>query len=79
VLRVGIKAGDFRNVDPAHVVSSMVAMVIFYFSSAPMMQRIVGFNPLAPERIAARRTALLDFIAAGLFAGKPNTTEGARP
>jgi TetR/AcrR family transcriptional regulator len=78
VIREGIKAGDFRNVDPAHVVPSMIAMVVFYFSSAPMMQKIVGFNPLAPERIAARRAALLDFIAAGLFARKPNATEGAR-
>jgi len=45
----------------------MVAMIVFYFSSAPMMQKIVGFNPLAPERIAERRAAVLDFISAGLF------------
>jgi TetR/AcrR family transcriptional regulator len=77
VLREGIKAGDFRDVDPVHFVPSMVAMIVFYFSSAPMMQKIVGFNPLAPERIAARRAALLDFISAGLFR-KQNNTQGAR-
>ena len=33
----------------------MVAMIVFYFSSAPMMQKIVGFNPLT--RGADRRAA----------------------
>jgi len=46
VLRKGIAAGEFRKVDPAHFVPSMVAMIVFYFSSAPVMKRIVGFNPL---------------------------------
>jgi TetR/AcrR family transcriptional regulator len=76
VLREGISRGDFRAVNPAHFVPSMVAMIVFYFSSAPMMQKIVGFNPLAPERIAERRAAVLDFISAALF--KPNATQGAR-
>jgi TetR/AcrR family transcriptional regulator len=76
VLREGISRGDFRTVNPAHFVPSMVAMIVFYFSSAPMMQKIVGFNPLAPERIAERRAAVLDFISAALF--KPNATQGAR-
>jgi TetR/AcrR family transcriptional regulator len=78
VIREGIKTGAFRDVDPAHFVPSMVSMIVFYFSSAPMMQKIVGFDPLAPERIAARRAALLDFIAAGLFLPKHNATQGAR-
>jgi hypothetical protein len=42
-------------------------MIVFYFSSAPVMQRIVHFNPLAPQRIAERRAAVLDFISAALF------------
>ena len=54
VMREGIAKGEFRNVNPVHFVPSMVAMIVFYFSSAPMMQKIVGFNPLTPERIAER-------------------------
>src|ERR1700686_4382012 len=46
LMRKGIAEGDFRPVNPAHFVPSMVAMIVFYFSSAPMMQKIVGFNPL---------------------------------
>jgi TetR/AcrR family transcriptional regulator len=67
LLRKGIAEGEFRDVDPAHFIPSMVSMIVFYFSGAPVMQRIVRFNPLAPERIAERRAAVLDFISAALF------------
>ncbi len=78
VLREGIAKGEFRPVNPAHFVPSMVAIIVFYFSSAPMMQKIVGFNPLTPERIAERRAAVLDFISAALFRSKNNILQGAR-
>jgi hypothetical protein len=78
VLRQGIAEGHFRPVNPAHFVQSIVAMIVFYFSSAPMMQKIVGFNPLTPERIAERRVSVLDFISAALFVPKPTASQGAR-
>ena len=78
VLRQGIAEGYFRSVNPAHFVQSIVAMIVFYFSSAPMMQKIVGFNPLTPERIAERRASVLDFVSAALFLHKSHATEGAR-
>ena len=67
LLRKGIAEGEFRPVNPVHFVPSMVAIIVFYFSGAPVMQKIVGFNPLTPERIAERRAAVLDFISAALF------------
>ncbi len=78
LMRKGIADGEFRPVNPVHFVPSMVAMIVFYFSNAPMMQRIVGFNPLTPERIAERRAAVLDLISASLFRPKHNATQGAR-
>ncbi|HEV2402484.1 MAG TPA: TetR/AcrR family transcriptional regulator [Candidatus Sulfotelmatobacter sp.] len=78
VLQEGIAQGEFRPVKTEHFVPSMVAMIVFYFSSAPMMQRIVGFNPLSPQRIAERRAAVLDFISAALFQPKNHSTQGAR-
>lgn len=77
VLQEGIAAGEFRLVKAEHFVPSIVAMIVFYFSSAPMMQKIVGFNPLSPQRIAERRAAVLDFISAALFAPK-HPMQGAR-
>lgn len=78
VMREGIADGEFRPVNPAHFVPSVVAMIVFYFSSAPMMQKIVGFNPLSPQRIAERRAAVMDFISAALFQPKHSVTQGAR-
>ena len=78
LIQKGIAEGEFRPVNPAHFVPSMVAMIVFYFSSAPMMQKIVGFNPLAPERIAERRAAVLDFVSAALFRSQGNAMQGAR-
>ncbi len=81
VLRQGIADGEFRPVNPVHFVSSMIAMIVFYFSGAPMMQKIVGFNPLTPDRIAERRAAVLDFISAALFVpgSQPGSQPGPRP
>lgn len=78
VLREGMARGEFREVNPAHFVPSMVAMIVFYFSSAPVMQKIVGFNPLTPSRIAERRAAVMDFVSAALFRSNRSVTQGAR-
>ena len=78
LIQRGIASREFRPVNPSHFVPSIVAMIVFYFSSAPMMQKIVGFNPLTPERIAERRAAILDFISAALFLPPHNSTQGAR-
>ena len=67
LLNQGIAAGEFRPVDPTHFVPSIVALVVFYFSTAPVMQMLAQFDPLAPERIAERRASVLDFISAALF------------
>src|SRR6476646_10403270 len=74
LLQEGIAKGEFRPVKTEHFVPSMVAMIVFYFSSAPMMQKIIGFNPLSPQRIAERRAAVLDFISAALFRPGNNAT-----
>jgi hypothetical protein len=67
LIREGIANGDFRPVEPVHFIPSMVALVVFYFISAPVMKNVMGFDPLSPERIAERRAAVLDLISASLF------------
>jgi TetR/AcrR family transcriptional regulator len=78
LLRKGIAEGEFRKVDPVHFIPSMIAMIVFYFSGAPVIQRIVRFNPLTPGRIAERRAAVLDFISAALFQSRAGAASGAR-
>jgi AcrR family transcriptional regulator len=67
LIRAGIASGDFRPVDPVHFIPSMIALVVFYFTSAPVMKAVAGFDPLSPERMTERRAAVLDFVSAALF------------
>jgi TetR/AcrR family transcriptional regulator len=66
-IKEGIAAGEFRPVDPAHTVLSIVAMTAFYFASAPVLHELWGRDVLAPQAVAARREAVLDFLEHGLF------------
>ncbi len=72
VMQRGIETGEFRPVDPMHFVFSVVAMIVFYFSSSALIHVVRGTDPLAPEQIAARRAAVLDTIRAALFARRGN-------
>jgi len=67
ILQDGIAAGEFRPVNPAHYIPSMIAVIVFYFINTPVIRLIVPGDPLAPERVAERRAAVLDLIAASLF------------
>lgn len=69
----GAKAGDFRQLDPMQTVTSMIGIIVFYFISMPAQQFMRSGDPASPERIAARRAAMLDFICAAVL-----TPEAAR-
>ncbi|MFZ0285337.1 MAG: TetR/AcrR family transcriptional regulator [Terriglobales bacterium] len=68
VLTDGMAVGDFRPVDPMQIVPSIISVIVFYFTNAPAMRSMTGIDPLQPERVAARRVAVLDFISAALMA-----------
>ena len=79
VLQTGQANGEFRAVDPQHFVPSMIAVIVFYFTSAPVIRLMSGKDPLLPERVAARRAAVLDLISAALFEPPSRKARGARP
>ena len=78
VLKSGQASGEFRPVDPLHFVPSMIAVIVFYFTSAPVMRVMTGKDPLSPQLIAGRRKAVLDFISAALFQRSNAKQRGAR-
>lgn len=69
VLRQGIGTGEFRGVDPAQFAPTMAATIVSYFVS-PVVRRLRGVDPYAPQSIQQRRAAVLDFIAAALFVNR---------
>lgn len=77
LIEEGQASGDFRSVDPMHFVPSMIAIIVFHFANAPVLRMVKGIDPLAPELVAARRAAVIDFISAALFR-QHATSEGAR-
>jgi len=66
-IREGQAKGEFRAVDPMHFIPSMIAMIVFYFTNAPVMRMVTGWDPFSHEFLAQRRAAVLDFISAALF------------
>ena len=79
VLREGITASEFRPVDPIQFVPSTVAIVVSYFANAPLLAMMAPGDPLSPERIAARRAAVLDFVSAALFQPHNSAEKGRQP
>jgi TetR/AcrR family transcriptional regulator len=67
VLREGIAAGEFRVVNPMDFLPSMAAVIVFYFTSAPLMKILMKVDPLSAQRIRERRAFVLEFISAALF------------
>jgi TetR/AcrR family transcriptional regulator len=63
----GIADGEFRSVDAANMVATLIAITVFYFAAAPVLKITWGRDPLTPRAIAARRRAVLDFLEHGLF------------
>ncbi len=67
VLREGTEAGEFRAVNPMDFLPSVVAVIVFYFTAAPVMKALMKVDPLSEERIRERRAFVLEFITAALF------------
>lgn len=67
VLETGIGKGEFQPLEPFQFVNSMIAVVVFYFTSVPVMRAVGGFDPLSPVALDRRRRAMLEFIGGALF------------
>jgi len=67
LLERGMKAGELRKVDPYHTTLSLAALVVFYFSAAPMLRRTGSPDPYAAANLKRRKREVLDFIRHGLF------------
>jgi TetR/AcrR family transcriptional regulator len=65
----GVRKGEFRKgIDPSQTITSVLGIISFYFISIPAQRLMSAGDPFAPERIAQRRAAVLDFISAAVFA-----------
>ena len=63
--------GTFRaGLDVENFYYTITAIVAQYFNNSSAIFEISGSDPLSPERVQARRAAVLDVITASLLAQK---------
>ena len=72
VLQEGIDNGEFRSVDAMQFAPSIAGLIVHYFVVAPVARKLFSQDPFSPQALQRRRAAVLDFIAAALFANQPD-------
>ncbi len=78
LLQEGAEQGEFRAVNPLDFIPSMISVIVFYFTIAPIMKVMAGVDPMSPARLAERREAVLDFITSALFLPRAAKTQAAK-
>ena len=67
LLERGMRNGEFRTADRFHSAMSVVSLIVFYFSAAPVLQLMGRSDAYTPANLKRRKEAVLDFIRHGLF------------
>jgi TetR/AcrR family transcriptional regulator len=75
ILREGIGSGELIQVDGMQIQLAMLGANVMYFLSAPMYQLIRDIEPFAPEALATRRKALVEFLGQALFVDRKHGAE----
>lgn len=72
VIARGVRNREFRKVDPFQTSISIIALIVFYFSSAPVLNVLGHAEAYSPRNLAHRKREVLDFIRHGLFTDPHN-------
>jgi TetR/AcrR family transcriptional regulator len=67
VIERGKRAGELRQMDSFHIAISIVALVAFYFSAAPVLRAVSGIDPYTKANVERRREEVLKFVRNALF------------
>jgi TetR/AcrR family transcriptional regulator len=67
LLERGIRAREFRRTDLFHTAVSIISLIVFYFSAAPVLQLLGHPNAHSAQSLKRRKREVLDFIRYALF------------
>ena len=67
LLERGMQNGEFRRADGFHSAMSIVSLIVFYFSAAPVLQLMGHSDAYSAANLKRRKQDVLDFIRHGLF------------
>jgi TetR/AcrR family transcriptional regulator len=74
----GIRSGELCDADPLQMLYGAIGANVFYFLSAPMVQLVMGRNPLEPTSVAARRTVAIEYLGSAIFTDRKRGVRLAR-
>jgi len=67
LLERGQRDGEFRQAEPFHAAISIAALIVFYFSAAPVLQ-VLGFaDPYSASALKRRKEEVVNFVRYALF------------
>ena len=64
----GVRGGEFRRVDPFHASVSIVSLIVFYFTAAPVLKLLGRRDAYTAANLKRRKQEVVEFIRHGLFA-----------
>lgn len=67
LLERGMRDGEFRPADRFHTALSLVSLIVFYFSAAPMLPLMGRADAYSQASLKRRKQEVLAFIRHGLF------------
>src|SRR5690348_2111060 len=67
VVERGVREGEFRSMDTRHTVMSLAAVIVFYFTAAPVWTIVTRTDPYEKANLALRKKEVVQFIRYALL------------
>jgi TetR/AcrR family transcriptional regulator len=67
VVERGVRDGEFRSLDTRHTVMSLAAVIVIYFTSAPVWTIVTHTDPYEKTNLALRKKEVVKFIRYALL------------
>lgn len=67
VVESGVREGEFRSMDTRHTVMSLAAVIVFYFTAAPVWTIVTRTDPYEKANLALRKKEVVQFIRYALL------------
>lgn len=75
MMREGMASGELIDADWMQIHLSALGANVFYFLAAPVWRMLMDFEPFAPEVLAARRRAMVEFLGQAVFVDRARGAE----
>jgi TetR/AcrR family transcriptional regulator len=75
MVREGIASGELIEVDWLQIHLASLGTNVFYFMSSHLWRQLLPYDPFAPEVLAERRRAIVNFLGLAIFQDRKHGAE----